>query len=460
MATEYNKLLIFDLDGVLIESRELHYETLNDALNTIDPKYIITREEHLSTYDGLSTTTKLKILAANKGLPSSYFDQIWQDKQKHTFERLKSISRSSKLIEICEWLKSKNYRIAVASNSIRETIKISLMSLGIMEYVEYIMSNEDVRRTKPYPEMYWNCMNALNAIPRTTIIAEDSHIGRQGAIDSGAVLLPIENSYDLTLERVQDIVMKLESGSKKSIPWRDQKLNVLIPMAGAGSRFAAAGYTFPKPLIEVRDKTMIQTVVDNLNMEANYIFIVQKEHYEKYNLKSLLSAIKPGCKIVQVEDMTEGAACTTLLARELIDNDHPLIMANSDQFVEWNTNEVMYAFNADSIDGGILTFKANHPKWSYAKLDDNGFVSEVAEKNVISENATVGIYFWKKGSDYVKYADQMIAANDRTNNEFYVCPVFNYAIKDNKKIRIKQIERMWGIGTPEDLNYFLENHKE
>jgi len=460
MATEYNKLMIFDLDGVLIESRELHYETLNDALNTIDPKYIITREEHLSTYDGLSTTTKLKILAANKGLPSSYFDQIWQDKQKHTFERLKSISKSSKLIEICEWLKSKNYRIAVASNSIRETIKISLMSLGIMEYVEYIMSNEDVRRTKPYPEMYWNCMNALNAIPRTTIIAEDSHIGRQGAIDSGAVLLPIENSYDLTLERIQDIVMKLESGSKKSIPWRDQKLNVLIPMAGAGSRFAAAGYTFPKPLIEVRDKTMIQTVVDNLNMEANYIFIVQKDHYEKYNLKSLLSAIKPGCKIVQVEGMTEGAACTTLLARELIDNDHPLIMANSDQFVEWNTNEVMYAFNADSIDGGILTFKANHPKWSYAKLDDNGFVSEVAEKNVISENATVGIYFWKKGSDYVKYADQMIAANDRTNNEFYVCPVFNYAIKDNKKIRIKQIERMWGIGTPEDLKYFLENHKE
>jgi beta-phosphoglucomutase-like phosphatase (HAD superfamily)/dTDP-glucose pyrophosphorylase len=460
MATEYNKLMIFDLDGVLIESRELHYETLNDALNAIDPKYIITREEHLSTYDGLSTTTKLKILAANKGLPSSYFDQIWQDKQKHTFERLKSISRSSKLIEICEWLKSKNYRIAVASNSIRETIKISLMSLGIMEYVEYIMSNEDVRRTKPYPEMYWNCMNALNAIPRTTIIAEDSHIGRQGAIDSGAVLLPIENSYDLTLERIQDIVMKLESGSKKSIPWRDQKLNVLIPMAGAGSRFAAAGYTFPKPLIEVRDKTMIQTVVDNLNMEANYIFIVQKDHYEKYNLKSLLSAIKPGCKIVQVEGMTEGAACTTLLARELIDNDHPLIMANSDQFVEWNTNEVMYAFNADSIDGGILTFKANHPKWSYAKLDDNGFVSEVAEKNVISENATVGIYFWKKGSDYVKYADQMIAANDRTNNEFYVCPVFNYAIKDNKKIRIKQIERMWGIGTPEDLKYFLENHKE
>lgn len=460
MTTEYDKLIIFDLDGVLIESRELHYETLNDALASIDSKYIITREEHLSTYDGLSTTTKLKMLSANKGLPSSYFDKIWKDKQKHTFERLRSITKSSKLIEICKWLKSNNYRIAVASNSIRESIKISLISLGIIEYVEYIMSNEDVRRTKPYPEMYWNCMTALNAIPRTTIIVEDSHIGRQGAIDSGAFLLPIENSYNLTLEKIKDVVMKLENGGKKSIPWRDQKLNVLIPMAGAGSRFAAAGYTFPKPLIEVRDKTMIQTVVDNLNMDANFIFIVQKEHYDKYNLRSLLSAIKPGCKIVQTDGMTEGAACTTLLAREYIDNDYPLIMANSDQFVEWNTNEVMYAFNADSIDGGILTFKANHPKWSYAKLDENGFVSEVAEKNVISDNATVGIYFWKKGSDYVNYADQMIAANDRTNNEFYICPVFNYAIRDGKKIRIKQIDRMWGIGTPEDLKYFLENHKE
>lgn len=456
----YNKLFIFDLDGVLIESRELHYETLNDALRAVDPKYVISREEHLSTYDGLSTTTKLKLLTANKGLPVEHYDIIWKQKQKHTFERLKAFHKSDKLIEICQWLISQNYHIAVASNSIRETIKISLMSLGIMEYVEYVMSNEDVRRTKPYPEMYWNCMNALNAIPRTTIIAEDSHIGRQGAIDSGAILLPIENSYDLTLNKVKDIVMKVENTQQKSVPWRDQKLNVLIPMAGAGSRFAAAGYTFPKPLIEVRDKTMIQTVVDNLNMEANYIFIVQKEHYEKYNLKSLLQAIKPGCKIVQIDGMTEGAACTTLLAKEYIDNDCPLVIANSDQFVEWNTNETMYAFNADSIDGGILTFKANHPKWSYAKLDENGFVSEVAEKNVISDNATVGIYFWKKGSDYVKYAEQMISANDRTNNEFYVCPVFNYAVRDNKKIRIKQIARMWGIGTPEDLKYFLENHKE
>ena len=135
-------------------------------------------------------------------------------------------------------------------------------------------------------------------------------------------------------------------------------------------------------------------------------------------------------------------------------------MANSDQFVEWNSNEALYGFTADDIDGGIVTFKATHPKWSFARIDDNGFVAEVAEKKPISDNATVGIYYWKKGSDYVKYAGQMISKDIRTNNEFYVCPVFNEAIEDGKKIKVKPINQMWGIGTPEDLEYFLNHYKE
>lgn len=459
MTTEYNKLVIFDLDGVLIDSRELHYQALNDALHDIGEQYVISREEHLSTYDGLPTKSKMKLLSEQKNLPASFHDKVWKAKQSATIIRINQLKKDVKLVEICISLRMSGYKIAVASNSIRETVKVTLLRLGIMDYVDYYQTNEDVKRSKPYPEMYWNCMNAVNAIPSTTIIVEDSHIGRQGAIDSGAKLLPVENTHEVTWERIKMAMDEIEGKSKKKIPWRDKKLNVLIPMAGAGSRFSQAGYTFPKPLIEVRGKPMIQTVVDNLNMEANYIFIVQKEHYEKYNLKYLLNLIAPNCKIVQVDGLTEGAACTTLLAKEFINNEEPLVMANSDQFVEWNSNEVMYAFNADSIDGGILTFKATHPKWSYAKLDANGFVSEVAEKKVISDNATVGVYFWKHGSDYVKYAEQMIAKNIRVNNEFYVCPVFNEAITDGKKIRVKEISKMWGIGTPEDLNYFLDNYK-
>ena len=450
------KLVIFDLDGVLINSRELHYTSLNDALAQVGKEYVISREEHLSTYDGLNTTKKLELLALEKGLPQNLFDTVWKNKQDVTLRLIKKLPRDEKLIQICCNLKDMGYKIAVATNSIRETTKLALISIGIIEYIDYWVSNQDVSLTKPYPEMYWKCMTAMGALPKDTIIVEDSHIGRQGALHSGANLLAVENTWDVTWEKLYRKVKEVEQGSKEiSIPWRDNKLNVLIPMAGAGSRFAQQGYTFPKPLIEVEGKPMIEVVVKNLNIEANYIFLVQREHYEKYNLKYLLNLIAPNCKIFQIDGITEGAACTTLLAKEFIDNDNPLVIANSDQYIEWNSNECMYAFSADDIDGGILTFESSHPKWSYAKTNLDGFVSEVAEKQVISNQATVGVYYWNKGSDYVKYAEQMIQKNIRVNNEFYVCPVFNEAIHDNKKIRVKNVKKMWGIGTPEDLNYFL-----
>ena len=233
-------------------------------------------------------------------------------------------------------------------------------------------------------------------------------------------------------------------------------MNVLIPMAGAGSRFQEAGYTFPKPLIEVDGKPMIQLVVENLNIDARHIFVVQSEHYTKYNLNHLLPLISPGCEIVQVDGVTEGAACTTLLAKEFINNDEPLVFANSDQFLEWDSNEFMYSMVADEVDAGMLTFTATHPKWSFAKLDKEGFVSEVAEKKPISDIATAGIYYWKKGSEYVKYAENMIEKNIRFNNEFYVCPVFNEAIKDGKKVKTFHFDGMWGIGTPEDLKRYQQ----
>jgi dTDP-glucose pyrophosphorylase len=380
-------------------------------------------------------------------------------KQSATLELISNFPIDKKLIDIFKYAKSAGYLIAVASNSIRETVKLSLLKIGVIEYVDYFVSNQDVKHPKPYPEMYWKCMTALHVLPKDTIIVEDSHIGREGALNSGANLLAVENSHDVTFEKIFNKINDMKNSVNTSIPWKDSKLNVLIPMAGAGSRFQTQGYTFPKPLIDVRGKPMIQVVVENLNIQANYIFLVQKSHYEKYNLQYLLNLIAPNCKIVQLDGITEGAACTTLLAKDLIDNDDPLVIANSDQYIEWNSNNVMYAFKADGIDAGMLTFKSTHPKWSYARLGDDGFVAEVAEKKPISDNATVGVYYWSKGSDYVKYAEKMIEKNIRVNNEFYVCPVFNEAIEDNKKIRIKEIENMWGIGTPEDLNYFLNNTK-
>jgi len=454
-----NKLVIFDLDGVLIDSRDVHYDALNSALIKINPKFVVTREEHLSKYDGLGTTMKLKMLTELKGLPVEYHDQVWKEKQRQTIDILQKLPENKTAISIIKQLKKDGWKIAVASNSIRETIITALNAIGVLGYIEYIVSNEDVKHHKPYPEMYWKCMTALNALPQNTVIVEDSHIGRQGAIASGGHLYGIKDADDLLKDKFFDMIDRLQMKGKKEVPWKNEKMNVLIPMAGAGSRFAQAGYTFPKPLIEVNGKPMIQVVVDNLNIDAHYVFIVQEEHFHKYNLKQVLNLIKPGCDIVTINGITEGAAVTTLLAKEYINSNEPLLIANSDQIVEWNSNECLYAFDADEIDGGILTFKATHPKWSYAKIGDNGFVSKVAEKNPISDNATVGIYYWKHGSDYVKYAEDMIQKDIRTNNEFYVCPVFNQAIEDGKRIRVKEIEKMWGIGTPEDLNYYLENNK-
>ena len=453
------KLIIFDLDGVLVEAKEIHYTTLNKAIEEIaGEEYIITTAEHLSTYDGLKTQQKLDMLTKNKGLSVDYHEHIWNLKQLLTIDAISQLKIDNRLVGIFKELRERGYQLACCSNSIRRSVLVMLSKIGLIEYMDLILSNEDVKNSKPHPEMYWKGMSMMGVLPEETLIVEDSPHGLLAASRSRAMVLRVDNPHDLTLEKLET---KLKQKKSMSIPkWQGGKLNVLIPMAGAGSRFQQAGYTFPKPLIDVKGKPMIQIVVDNLNMDANYIFVVQKEHRAKYNLDTLLNLIAPNCKIVEVDGMTEGAACTTLLAKEHIDNDAPLVMANSDQFLEWDSNEFMYKMIEQKVDGGIVSFHATHPKWSFAKIDEHGYVTEVAEKNPISDIATVGVYYWAKGSDYVKYAEQMIDKNIRTNNEFYTCPVFNEAIGDGKQIKTFHIDNMWGIGTPEDLNYFLENYKK
>ena len=451
------KLIVFDLDGVLVEAKQIHYDTLNQALREVGEQYVISEAEHLSTYDGLKTTQKLEMLTKNKGLHSELYDDIWYRKQYLTIEAISELQPDLQKIELFKELRNKGYKLAVASNSIRRSVLVMLAKIGIIEFMDLIISNEDVKNSKPHPEMYWKAMSMMGCLPEETLIVEDSPHGLLAASRSRASVLRVDNPNDLTLEKLET---KLKQKKSMSIPkWQGGKLNVLIPMAGAGSRFQQAGYTFPKPLIDVKGKPMIQVVVDNLNMDANYIFVVQKEHRAKYNLDTLLNLITPNCKIVEVDGMTEGAACTTLLAKEHIDNDAPLVMANSDQFLEWDSNEFMYKMIEHKCDGGIVSFQATHPKWSFAKVDDNGYVTEVAEKNPISDIATVGVYYWAKGSDYVKYAEQMISKNIRTNNEFYTCPTFNEAIEDGKQVKTFHIDNMWGLGTPEDLKYYLENYK-
>jgi NDP-sugar pyrophosphorylase family protein len=231
------------------------------------------------------------------------------------------------------------------------------------------------------------------------------------------------------------------------------KPNVLIPMAGLGSRFVEKGYSLPKPLIKIFGKPMIQHVVDSLGIDGHYIFLVQKEHRVKYHLDDILDDIAAECSIIEIDGLTDGAARTTLFAKNLINNQSPLIIANSDQVVVWS--QIDFQSLLGHSDGAVAVFKANDPKWSYVKVD-KALITEVAEKKVISNTANVGIYGWAKGSEYVKYAEQMIKKDIKTNNEFYIAPVYNEAIADGKKIIPFFVEEMHGIGTPEDMNKFIE----
>jgi dTDP-glucose pyrophosphorylase len=235
-----------------------------------------------------------------------------------------------------------------------------------------------------------------------------------------------------------------------------KNLNIVIPMAGSGSRFAEKGYTLPKPLIEFKGKPMIEHVVDNLNIDAQYTFIVQEEHIKKYDVDVILKRIVPNYNLVVLDGVTDGAARSMLYAKKFINNISPLFIVNSDNIIEWDNIDVMRSF--EGRDGGIVLIEAEGPKWSYAKLDDDGIVTEVAEKIQISTHATTGHYYWGMGKDFVRYAEEMIEKDIKFNNEFYIAPVYNLAIKAGKKIYSKHAKAFWSVGTPEDLDNYLKHN--
>lgn len=447
-----NFALLFDLDGVLIDSRETHFDALNLALKEFGEQYVITTDEQESTYEGLTTKDKLNLLHLNKGLPLDVLDQVWKKKQEHTAELFMKVKTDEELIEIFKLIKSRNFCIAVVSNSTRATLDACLTGLGISDYVNISLSNEDVLYPKPNPDGYREAIKKLEAKTFTSAIFEDSLIGRTAATKSGATMIPVDSRSDLTKELIKEVMDKLEEVKEGPV------FNILVPMAGAGNRFAEKGYTKPKFYIDVDGVPMIQPVVYSLNMNGNYIYLAQAEHNKEYELATFLRNLcpyAPTVTVVDVNGLTEGAASTSLLAKDLIDTEAPLVICNSDQIVHWNSGEFLGYAGDKNLDGCIAVFESDEPRWSYAKLDEDGFVSEVAEKQVISNLATVGIYYWKHGSDYVKYAEQMIANGIRTNGEFYICPTYNEAIADGKKIGVYQVDKMISLGTPSDLEEYL-----
>jgi len=453
------KAIIFDLDGVLVDARELHYEALNRALASYD--CTITRDEHLSTYDGLPTLKKLQILTENKGLLPDLYNDIWKDKQFQTREIIdKEFTYDDHIRGTLSRLREEGYKMCVCSNSIRETIKMMLIRRGFMEYMEFFISNQDVNLSKPNPEVFLRAMVNLGVGPKECVIVEDSHYGRQAAFESGGHLCAVENSEQVTYDRIKAVIEKAseKNGFSAYTPkWQGGDLQIVIPMAGEGKSFQKAGYKFPKFLVDVAGKPMIQWVTENINAEAKYIFILLEEHLTKYNLQHMLPLLVDDVEIITLDKKTEGGLLTILAAEKMINNDKPLAIINADQYMEWNSNEFFYAMAADECDGGIVTFESTHPMYSFIKTGDDGFVTECAEKKPISRHATAGVYYFRQGKDFVQGAKEMIKKKITTNGQYFVCPVYNELIDRGLKIRKYDIEKVWSFAVPEELSHFENN---
>lgn len=244
------------------------------------------------------------------------------------------------------------------------------------------------------------------------------------------------------------------------------RVNLVIPMAGQGSRFANEGYRLHKPFIDVLGKPMIERVLENLMVDRFITphLIIRSEFETIY--KETLSQIKerwPAISITCVSEQTQGTACTVLALNDNIEPDIPLVIANSDQLIDENFSKFL-SFSLDrsrSTDGTIMVFEdmTRNPKWSFVKLDKTGYVIETKEKQPISRLASVGIYFFLTSSSFFSAAKHMISEQDLINGEYYVCPVYNYLIQAKKRINVFKIEKrqMVGLGTPEDLESFLDN---
>lgn len=451
------KAIIFDLDGVLVDARTLHFEAFRQAFESLCPPHTLSWKEHEKLYDGLSTRQKLEKMINSNIISEETARKVSYEKQKLTNTLIeKTITVRPYLIELLSTLCSEGYILACATNSIRETLDLMLTTLKVSEFFSFTLSNNDVENPKPSPEIYSHSFNKLGFLPEQCLICEDSPHGKKAAYSSSAHVLEIEDANDLTIQKIHQKINSIEH----SIPIVYPNIQVVIPMAGEGSRFQKAGYTVPKPFIDVKGKHMIEWVIDNVSStkyNIEFVFLCRENHLE-HNSMSFLDSQRFSYKIVLVKNLTEGAACTVLLAKNVLNPELPLVIVNSDQYLEWNADSFYTSLLNPTYDGIISTFyspDSSDTKWSFVELDENTLITKVAEKIWLGPNATTGIYGWKRTSDFLLYAEQMIQNNIRVNNEFYICPVYNEAIQDKKKIRLIECKKLWGLGVPDDLKHFL-----
>ena len=304
----------------------------------------ITRYEHLSDYNGLPTRKKLQMLSVEKGLPAALHNTLNRLKQVYTRDEI--LTRCRPVFEkeyMLSRLRKEGYRMAVCSNSIRESLQMMIHQSGLDEYFEFLVSNEDVTRPKPDPEIYTTAMaQAWRVAPAETIIVEDSPHGHRSRTPVGCAHLP-----GVRVHRRRLFQGSRRDRSRRTSPadgnGEDRRRNggggviqIVVPMGGEGRQFAERGYTFPKPLVEVAGQPLIEIVVRNLtpSCDHQFVFVCRQEHIQSYALGDVLQLVAPGCRIVTMAKPTAGALCSVLLGMEHLEHEDELLVANADQWID------------------------------------------------------------------------------------------------------------------------------
>lgn len=449
-------ILLFDLDGVLVDFCDIHRKAFINAWNEVYVSHMITDIFHETILKALSTRQKIIKCLAHFLLPTDERAvSVEIQKQVYTKRLLTDGTIYKNTLATMKYAKENNHTLACCTNSIKDTLNIAIDKFHMDGLFDLLLSNESVVNPKPEPDIYRLAVSQLHADVENTLVFEDSVIGITAAKAAGLHVIPIVDGLDLTPIFLSHCIHNRQRPTFGNV-------NLVIPMAGLGSRFYKEGYTTAKPFLPIANIPMFQWVIKNIVPESlvsniTIHLIIREEQKAEF----LEFTCDTNIQLHTVPLLTEGAACTVLTLEKYIDTTDPLVIANSDQFLEWNAEKFFDCLAHPDWDGVISTFQqldSNDLRWSYANIDKEGCVRQVAEKKYIGPLATTGIYGWKRGSDYVKHAKQMIEDNIRVNNEFYVCPVYNIGIEKGYKFRTLNCTKMWGLGVPSDYEFFLKNY--
>ena len=440
-------VFLFDLDGVLADTHDIQCNSTFDALRNYKNVILEAKDDIDLIYSTIPTKDKLVILC-NKGLiKENDIDSIYELKKQLCNSHLSILSEDKEKQQLFRHLKDNDCKIAVITNGNKASSKIILNNIGVSQYVDLLITNEDVNNRKPHPEPYIRAISHFGKSLEDYIIFEDSEVGLLAARATGVSVEEVVNVKDVNIRNI----------SKFLYP-KPPEVNILIPMAGLGSRFSERGFKKTKPLIDVDGVPMIDKVISSLDISGNYIFVV-RNNQDTQTIKGYIYKNYANAKVIDVNYLTEGPASSCYLAKSLINNNAELIITNCDQYLEWNSNKFLSDARDNNYDCSVLTYKSSDQKNSFLETDDKGKVIKIIEKEVISDNALVGVHYFKEGKLFIESYEDIFKKNVKVKDEYYMSTVCNNMINKYNVgyMSLGDGEKYWSLGTPSDYFEFLKH---